>query len=64
MNDFKKELEYIEKQIKKTEFAINNAHKKPNVSEIEITNLNEKMTIFINIKRLIVERIKEVEYKL
>ena len=57
MSNYKNELNYIEKHIKKTEIALSNAEKKPNVSIVEVTNLN-------NIKALIVERIKEVEYKL
>lgn len=64
MSDYKKELEYIEKQIKKTEIALNNAKKKPNVSIVEITNLNDKLIILNNIKSLIVERVKEIQYKL
>lgn len=64
MNTYKKELEFIEKHIKKTEIALDNAEKKPNMSITEVTNLNDKLTILNNIKGLIVERIKEVEYKL
>lgn len=64
MSNYKKELEFIEKHIKKTEQALDNAKKKPNVSETELTNLNDKLTILTNIKVVIVERVKEVEYKL
>ena len=64
MSNYKNELNFIEKHIKKTEMAISNAEKKPNVSIVEVTNLNDKLTILNNIKGLIVERIKEVEYKL
>ena len=54
---YEKELEFIEKQIKKTEISIQNTKNKPNVSNTEIDNLNSKLNIFNNIRDLILKQV-------
>ena len=51
---YQKEIEYIEKQIKKTEISIDNTNKKPNANLTEINNLNTKLSILQNIKNVLV----------
>ena len=44
------ELLYIEKEIRRTEYALNFAKKRPNPQELEIANLEKKLNILHNIR--------------
>lgn len=60
MKVYEKELEYINRQIDKTEISIKNSKNKPNVSKDELNNLTNRYDILNNIKNILNYNIAEL----
>ena len=59
MNKYQETLDFMLKQITKTELSITHAKNKPNVNQTELDNLIKKLNTFTTIKELLEQKLLE-----